>query len=579
MVGERTGEMDIKGYDLVIDVAKKDTKAVPPDSLTGLVVRALVSRREWGADERRIALDCFKSFDSVRLKRAVIDGMTAHPHEDFIEPLLAFAKTIPADDTHMKHATRVALRNCLEVSATTPFKVTIAKDATPADHRPLLDSLLGCTDQKLVANLVDLLKARLVPEDRAFDTGRRVGRYASSTAWREIGEAAAAVRGEDVPSIWLRTLAGTFRGVQESGYKYPRDGTDKSVAYSLLLTNALKLARAGAMSANSSVPQQALEVYREARNTVAPDKLPSGVEGSTLLADALMSPTATPDQRVLAAEVVLLYGLKGGKQSVQQIVQDEVTNSSTQLRLVGLLLSSNPTASDCALGTSALKTAPYTQAVQLAVPLASDKFGADLLLASIGKGESPARLLQEKAVTDRLKATGVKDLDAKLKELTKNIPPAEKRVEDLLKARTAGFPKAKTDVAKGKAVFTKQCAICHQLNNEGAKVGPQLDGVGIRGAARLMEDTLDPNRNVDHTFRATKLDLKDGQSLTGLVREDGAVYVLVDSAGKEHRVPTADVDKKTTSHLSAMPANLDTTMTEEEYYNLLAFLLEQKPKK
>jgi len=211
--------------------------------------------------------------------------------------------------------------------------------------------------------------------------------------------------------------------------------------------------------------------------------------------------------------------------------------------------------------------------------LAGDKFGADLLLASIGKGEAPARLLQEKAVVDRLKATGVKDLDAKLKDLTKNIPPAEKRVEDLLKARTAGFPKAKTDVVKGKAVFTKNCAICHTLNNEGAKVGPQLDGVGIRGLARLLEDTLDPNRNVDATFRATKLDLKDGQSLTGLVREDGAVYVLVDSAGKEHRIPTADVDKKTASNLSAMPANLDTVMTEEEYYHLLAFLLEQKPKK
>jgi putative heme-binding domain-containing protein len=97
---------------------------------------------------------------------------------------------------------------------------------------------------------------------------------------------------------------------------------------------------------------------------------------------------------------------------------------------------------------------------------------------------------------------------------------------------------------------------------------------------RLLEDTLDPNRNVDHTFRATRLDLKDGRALTGLLlREEGAVYVLADNLGKEQRIPKADVDGKTTSHQSAMPANLDTTMTEAEYYHLLAFLLEQKAKK
>jgi putative heme-binding domain-containing protein len=135
-------------------------------------------------------------------------------------------------------------------------------------------------------------------------------------------------------------------------------------------------------------------------------------------------------------------------------------------------------------------------------------------------------------------------------------------------------------VELGKAVFTKNCAVCHQLNNEGAKVGPQLDGVGIRGLERLLEDTLDPNRNVDQAFRATKLDLKDGRNLTGLLlREEGEVYVLADAQGKEQRIPKADVDQKATANTSAMPANLDTVMTEAEYYHLLRFLLEQKVKK
>ena len=50
---------------------------------------------------------------------------------------------------------------------------------------------------------------------------------------------------------------------------------------------------------------------------------------------------------------------------------------------------------------------------------------------------------------------------------------------------------------KGHEVFTKTCAICHQIGGQGAVIGPQLDGVGARGLDRILEDVIDPNRNVD----------------------------------------------------------------------------------
>jgi len=227
-----------------------------------------------------------------------------------------------------------------------------------------------------------------------------------------------------------------------------------------------------------------------------------------------------------------------------------------------------------------LKTAPYAFALGIATGLAGDKAGAEVLLASVKSGEAPARLLQEPAVVNRLKSTKVDGLEAKLKELTKNLPSVEARIDEIIKARAAGFRKATIDVAKGKEIFAKNCAICHQMNNEGAKVGPQLDGVGIRGLERLLEDTLDPNRNIDAAFRATKLDLKDGRSITGLLKgEEGAVYVIFDVLGKEQRIPKADVDDKTTLGQSAMPGNVDSIIPEADYYHLIAYLLDQKPKK
>ena len=63
-----------------------------------------------------------------------------------------------------------------------------------------------------------------------------------------------------------------------------------------------------------------------------------------------------------------------------------------------------------------------------------------------------------------------------------------------------------------------------------------------------------------------------------VLREEGQMIILADAQGKEVRVPKDDVDERRTSLLSPMPANLSETIKEEEFYNLMAFLLQQKPK-
>jgi putative heme-binding domain-containing protein len=126
-------------------------------------------------------------------------------------------------------------------------------------------------------------------------------------------------------------------------------------------------------------------------------------------------------------------------------------------------------------------------------------------------------------------------------------------------------------------LFTKNCALCHQIGNQGSKIAPQLDGVGTRGLERLLEDILDPSRNVDQAFRATTLALKDGQVISGLLlREEGAVLVMADAQGKEQRIAKDAVESRTVSQLSPMPANFGEQLSETDLYHLLAYLLEQR---
>jgi putative heme-binding domain-containing protein len=152
-------------------------------------------------------------------------------------------------------------------------------------------------------------------------------------------------------------------------------------------------------------------------------------------------------------------------------------------------------------------------------------------------------------------------------------------MQDLLNHRRESFLKAKKDAALGAQVFTKNCANCHQVAGQGAKIGPQLDGVGVRGLDRLLEDVLDPNRNVDQMFRLTTLNLKKGQVVSGLLlKEEGAVLVLADNQGKEVRVAKDEVDERSTSQVSPMPANFVEQISEADFNNLLAYLLSLQSK-
>src|SRR5262249_40624574 len=228
----------------------------------------------------------------------------------------------------------------------------------------------------------------------------------------------------------------------------------------------------------------------------------------------------------------------------------------------------------------ALPVAPARLQTVIAADLAGSRAGGEKLLEAVAAGKASARLLQERFVELRLADAKIPNLKERVAKLTEGLPPADQRMQELFKRRKSGFASAKTDVALGAKLYEKHCANCHQLAGKGAKIGPQLDGIGIRGVDRLLEDILDPNRNVDQAFRATTFALKDGKSLTGLVlREEGEIVIVADAQGKEVRVPKNTVEERSVSQLSPMPANLVDQIPEPDFYHLLAYLLQQRAPK
>ena len=237
------------------------------------------------------------------------------------------------------------------------------------------------------------------------------------------------------------------------------------------------------------------------------------------------------------------------------------------------IVAATPLAADAKtkLLLAVVKAIPERLQLRLAESLASDVAGAESLLRLAKEGHVSPRLLTRPSVKQRLDAIKSEELLMQITELVSGLPDEDEALRKLVEQRRTVFLAAQSNpdtaqrpsVEAGTALFTKQCAACHQIAGKGTIVGPQLDGIGQRGLERVLEDVLDPNRNVDVNFRTTTVVTKDGKIFSGLSRrEEGATLVLVDNKGKEFTVPLADIDERVKSNLSLMPANVGEILTE-----------------
>lgn len=220
---------------------------------------------------------------------------------------------------------------------------------------------------------------------------------------------------------------------------------------------------------------------------------------------------------------------------------------------------------------------PQRLQVVVATKLAESREGAQTLLQAVGKGDLSAQVLRVAAVKEKLLASRLEDASKRIDQLTQGLPTLENEMARLLFVRAVNFKRVQASSTRGREVFVKNCQTCHQIGGQGTLIGPQLDGIGERGMERLLEDVLDPNRNVDPNFKTTVYVMKDGRVLSGLFRrQEGKKIVIADSNGKEISFEENAVEQKQASPNSLMPSNVGTTMPETEFYDLLAYLLGQR---
>ncbi|HEX5218894.1 MAG TPA: c-type cytochrome, partial [Verrucomicrobiae bacterium] len=135
-------------------------------------------------------------------------------------------------------------------------------------------------------------------------------------------------------------------------------------------------------------------------------------------------------------------------------------------------------------------------------------------------------------------------------------------------------------VAKGKEVFTTSCSSCHLLDGIGHDVGPDLAPLRNKDADYFIKNILDPNAAVEPRFVGYEIFLKDGRSLSGIIKsETASAITLVAGSGITEVLKPAEVEQIQASSLSLMPEGLEQSITPQVMADLIAFLRNTAPGK
>jgi putative heme-binding domain-containing protein len=136
----------------------------------------------------------------------------------------------------------------------------------------------------------------------------------------------------------------------------------------------------------------------------------------------------------------------------------------------------------------------------------------------------------------------------------------------------------KGDLAKGKEVYQKNCAICHQVKGEaGIPFGPDLGTIRSWPASGIMANILNPNQSISHGFDLWNVVLKNGESLQGVITAETPSSITVRNAnGQVNTIARDEMLSQKALNMSAMPEGLEKAISHQEMADLLAYLMQGK---
>ena len=231
-------------------------------------------------------------------------------------------------------------------------------------------------------------------------------------------------------------------------------------------------------------------------------------------------------------------------------------------------LAVNPSASTARILLEVLAVLPQQEKAAAVEILLSRRESALALLASFELGSLKPAMVGS-AVLSRLQ----NHPDATVKE---KAAPVVARLRGVAEARDAIVARMLPEIVKpgnaevGKAIFAA-CAVCHQFQGQGQKIGPVLDGIGIHSPEVLLTHIIDPNREIEPSFLAWTITTKDQQTLAGIISRETSSSLFIKNATGEVEISRDKISSQINTGASLMPEGFE-ALGPEVLRDLIAYL-------
>ncbi len=135
------------------------------------------------------------------------------------------------------------------------------------------------------------------------------------------------------------------------------------------------------------------------------------------------------------------------------------------------------------------------------------------------------------------------------------------------------------DPYRGEAIYRRPqlaCTACHAIGGVGGQLGPDLTSIGASSPVDyLIEAVLYPNASVKEGYHAVSVETRDGRQYSGVLAREGSEALVIRTAlNHERRIPKRQIERRTVTEGSLMPAGLIESLDLQEKLDLFRFLAE-----
>ena len=112
---------------------------------------------------------------------------------------------------------------------------------------------------------------------------------------------------------------------------------------------------------------------------------------------------------------------------------------------------------------------------------------------------------------------------------------------------------------------------CHAIQGRGGDAGPDLTSIGGRSIREeILQALVAPNARITPGYGIVTLDLRNGERILGILREETDTHFTMDVGGEVRSIARTEVAERIDAP-SSMPS-VEPVLTKREIRDLLAYL-------